>query len=201
MSKTEKLVLTLTMMLFFVVVVVSTIRGSQPTEVPHEIIGGFANNSSYSEHKPAPIVGVAPYGFEPVGTKVEPTEPEMETGIEMATIEQVAADDLELLARIITAEAGGCSYECQYYVACVVMNRIEFGYWGSTLREVIYAPGQYSPTWNGAINKEPTALSYEIAQDVLINGSGIPADVIWQAEFPQGSNIWKQIDGMYFCHR
>ena len=53
-------------------------------------------------------------------------------------------DDLELLARLITAEAEGEPYEGQVAVGAVVMNRVKSPQFPNTIREVIYQPGQFS---------------------------------------------------------
>ena len=78
----------------------------------------------------------------------EPTteEPTTEAPTEEPTTETpvVASSDLNLLAAIVYAEAGGEGYEGQLAVAAVIMNRLANGYWGSTLSDVIYAPGQFT---------------------------------------------------------
>ncbi|WP_103173773.1 cell wall hydrolase [Paracoccus sp. SY] len=59
------------------------------------------------------------------------------------------ADERDLLARTIQAEAGGEGYDGMLAVGAVIGNRAKSGkYGGSTLRDVIMAPGQFS-AWNG----------------------------------------------------
>ena len=58
-------------------------------------------------------------------------------------------DDIYLLARLINAEAAHNSTLDKQYVGAVVMNRLRMGYWGNTLKSVIYAKGQYACTWQG----------------------------------------------------
>ena len=51
--------------------------------------------------------------------------------------------------RLIYAE-GGCTWIpdwVQRMVGSVVLNRVESEYYPDTIREVIYQPGQYAPTW------------------------------------------------------
>jgi hypothetical protein len=52
--------------------------------------------------------------------------------------------ELDLLARLITAEAGQEPYEGQVAVGAVVLNRIKSGNFPQTIREVIYQSGQFS---------------------------------------------------------
>ena len=115
-------------------------------------------------------------------------------------ISQAPIQDIELLARVITAEAGGSCYEMQYLVGVVVINRINYSYWGNTLEDVIYAGGQYACTHKLPYT-EPTEIAWSIAEDLLTNGHNEPSNVIWQAEFTQGNGIYKQIDNMYFCYK
>lgn len=125
----------------------------------------------------------------------EATEATTEEEKPQASVNEYERD---LLARVITAEAGGSSYEMQYMVGVVILNRIAYGYWGDTMDAVIYAGGQYACT-NKLPYIEPTETAQAIAEDLLANGHNEPADVIWQAEFIQGTAIYKKIDNMYFC--
>lgn len=53
-------------------------------------------------------------------------------------------EELRLFATIIAIEAGNQQYEGMLAVANVILNRMESKLWGSTLNEVIFAPGQFS---------------------------------------------------------
>ncbi|SDB15005.1 cell wall hydrolase [Eubacterium oxidoreducens] len=109
--------------------------------------------------------------------------------------------DIDIMAHVLMAEAGGESKECLYAVGSMIVNRMNDSYYHGTLEEVIYRKGQFECTWNGAIEKTPTDLCYEVAKDVLTNGSTIPENVVYAAEFLQGSGLWKEIDGMMFCYK
>ncbi len=63
----------------------------------------------------------------------------------------VSDDDIFLLATVVAMEAGGESYEGQLAVANVVINRMLDGYWGNTIKSVVYAPGQFSGANSGRI--------------------------------------------------
>ena len=119
-------------------------------------------------------------------------------------IHEVDPAERELLAHVIYGEAGGCSTQAQYYVGSVVLNRINDSYYPDTMTEVVYQTEptiQYGCTYDGNIDKEPSSETYEIADKLLRYGSVVPKDVIFQSEYTQGSGIWKEIDGIYFCYK
>ncbi|MBE5963220.1 MAG: cell wall hydrolase [Lachnospiraceae bacterium] len=62
-------------------------------------------------------------------------------------------DELMLLATVVAMEAVGESYEGQLAVANVVINRMLDGYWGDTISDVVYAPGQFSGANSGRVEK------------------------------------------------
>ena len=117
-------------------------------------------------------------------------------------------EDLDLLARLITAEMGASwvSDEMQLYVGSVVINRMNHELFPDTLYDVIYAKGQYSPTWNGAINNTPDERTIENARQLLERGSVLPANVVFQANFPQGDGTYYEYydevlgTTTYFCY-
>ena len=128
-------------------------------------------------------------------------------GMETETEKPYSDDDLYCLAHIINAEAGddNCTHEHRVAVGSVVLNRVAADDFPNTIRDVVFDPGQYSPTWNGSFEKEPSQDSWDTAEFLLENGSQIPEDCIWQAEFKQGSGEWdhfKTIYGItYICYR
>ncbi len=63
---------------------------------------------------------------------------------------QASYDDSYLLACLISMEAGYEPYDGQLAVANVVLNRLRSGYYGGSLYDVIYAPGQF-PSVNGSV--------------------------------------------------
>ncbi len=76
----------------------------------------------------------------------------------------LAQEDIVLLARLITAEAGGQPYEGQVAVGAVVMNRIASGLFASTVKGVVFQPGQFEVVRNGRINMTPTETALKAAQ-------------------------------------
>ena len=117
-------------------------------------------------------------------------------------------EDLDLLSRIIYAEAG-CTWIpdwVQRMVGSVVLNRVASPYYPDTIREVIYQPGQYAPTWDGSIYKTPDARTIANAKYLLENGSVCPANVIGQNSIITGSGVYTSYyDSIlgtttYFCY-
>lgn len=75
--------------------------------------------------------------------------------------------DLDLLARLVTAEAGGEPLEAQVGVAAVVLNRVQSSKFPNSIYDVIYAPNQFSPVRNGWINKPATTTAIKAAETAL----------------------------------
>ena len=118
---------------------------------------------------------------------------------------QVNYNDQLLLAKVIYAEATespSLRYTDRSYVGAVVMNRLRSGAWGTTLRQVIYAPRQYACVGNGKFNSNPPQECLDIAKALLLGERfGVPDNVIFQAQFRQGSGLWKKVGVHYYCYR
>lgn len=84
------------------------------------------------------------------------------------------ASEVDLLARLITAEAGGESYSAMVGVGGVVVNRVQSKEWPNSIRDVInQVTGgyyQFTPVKNGWIKKPATAEAKKSAM-AAINGS------------------------------
>ncbi|MCR4901756.1 MAG: cell wall hydrolase [Butyrivibrio sp.] len=84
------------------------------------------------------------------------------------------ADELKLLAALIQCEAGNQSYEGKVAVGAVVMNRVKSGAYPSTIYDVIYASGQFTPALNGTVakvyNSDRIADSCVQAAQAALNG-------------------------------
>ncbi|HEX6988244.1 MAG TPA: cell wall hydrolase [Bacillota bacterium] len=77
--------------------------------------------------------------------------------------------DLDLLARLVQAEAGGEPYAGQVAVAAVILNRLEHPLFPDTIPAVIYQPQQFEPVDNGWINLPAGAVAYRAVLDA-VNG-------------------------------
>lgn len=121
----------------------------------------------------------------------------------LAQISQNA--DVELLARIISAEARGEPYEGQVAVGAVIMNRIKHPSFPNTLAEVIYQPGAFSAIDDGQFNEPVEASARRAAQDAL-NGINPIGDAIYYYNPKTATNAWirtrpviKTIGDHVFC--
>jgi spore germination cell wall hydrolase CwlJ-like protein len=88
-----------------------------------------------------------------------------------ASVIPYTESDLDLLARLIHAEAQGQSYKAQVAVGAVVVNRVQSSAWPNTIREVIYHKSggyyQFTPVVNGWINKPASSTARQAALDAL----------------------------------
>lgn len=153
---------------------------------------------------------------EPVDVVEVPVEPEVVQVV--AEIEAPAEpekayseEDLEMLALVIYQEAGGdaCSDETRLMVGNVVMNRVASDLFPDTIEEVLLQKRQYGRLhWTGLVWPERASQSveahavqraYDCAERVLNGERLLPEDVIWQAEFKQGTEVVAEQDGFYFC--
>lgn len=77
------------------------------------------------------------------------------------------AKELDLLARLVRAEAGGESYSAQVAVAAVVINRVKSSKFPNTINAVINSNNQFTPVQNGQINKPATDANKKAVQEAL----------------------------------
>ena len=138
------------------------------------------------------------------------TQESLEPSQEMETT--YTEDELFCMAAAIYNEAGGdmCSDETRLLVGYVILNRVNSSKFPNTIREVLEAKRQYGEFyWTGvkfadrsSKPEEQNAVerAYEIAKRVLSEPSTIPETVVFQAEFEQGTGVYKYQDGIYFCH-
>ena len=84
-------------------------------------------------------------------------------------VESSTSGDAALLARLISAEARGESYEGQVAVGAVVMNRIAHPAFPNTMAGVIYQKGAFSCLDDGQFDQPVASSAYQAARDA-ING-------------------------------
>ena len=108
-------------------------------------------------------------------------------------------ENLEVLAHLICGETQNCSDEEQLYVGSVVLNRVAHSNYPDTIKEVVFQKGQYACTWDGNYDRTPTERNWANAAYLLDNGSVLPEDVIYQAGFKQGSEVYIHTKHHYYC--
>ena len=141
-----------------------------------------------------------------VGTEETETEYTDETESETEAVPNTYTDDdLYVLSHIIQCEAGYCERAMMEGVGSVVLNRVADPRFPNTIYEVVNQPGQYRPVTDGIFTSaQPTDLVMEVSIDLLEWGSKFPPEVVWQANFPQGSGTYLTLSTsystMYFCY-
>lgn len=89
----------------------------------------------------------------------------------------ITQEERDILAKLVYLEAGICGRSCQRAVTSVVFNRLEAGYWGDTLEEVIYYKNAFSPAHLIATCEQPPQEIYNTVDYILKNGPTIPKEV------------------------
>lgn len=97
-------------------------------------------------------------------------------------------DDVYWLSHIIYAEAGIESLEGQIAVGNVVLNRVASTvFTQTTIKDVIYAKGQFDPVANGTITRTPSDESVVAAKLALEGYEIVPDYTLFFATFHLGS--------------
>lgn len=88
---------------------------------------------------------------------------------------KITDSDRELIAQLLYHEARGESLECQKAVVSVIINRLNSGKWGKTIKDVIYAKNQFEPVSRGLVERtKPLENQYKAIDYVLENGVTVP---------------------------
>jgi N-acetylmuramoyl-L-alanine amidase len=74
---------------------------------------------------------------------------------------------IDLLARLISAEARGEPYEGQVAVGAVVLNRTQHPSFPNSIAEVIYQPGAFSCLDDGQFDEPVAESAYRAARDAM----------------------------------
>nr|WP_204615759.1 LysM peptidoglycan-binding domain-containing protein [Desulforadius tongensis] len=95
------------------------------------------------------------------------------TAANRGSVNRPSAGEMDLLARLISAEAQGESYKTQVAVGSVVLNRVKHENFPRTITGVIYDKSygyyQFTPVMNGYINNPATSSARKAAEDA-VNG-------------------------------
>ena len=76
--------------------------------------------------------------------------------------------DVDLLARLISAEARGEPYEGQVAVGAVVLNRVKHASFPNSISGVIYQSGAFSCLYDGQFDQPVAESAYRAARDALL---------------------------------
>jgi N-acetylmuramoyl-L-alanine amidase len=120
-----------------------------------------------------------------------------------------AASDVDLLARLIMAEAESESYGAKVAVGAVVLNRVESSQWPNTISGVIYQNingyYQFSPVANGTINRPANEESIRAAKAAMsgydpTNGAMFYYDTSTKNQWMLSKPVSARIDNMVFAY-
>ena len=114
--------------------------------------------------------------------------------------EPVTAEEFELIARVVYAEANTESLEGQQAVAEVILNRRAAGNFADTVHDVVYAPGQFS-TVPMLERVEPNMRNYTAVWLALYGASILPLDVVYFSRGAENGNVWGRIGAHVFCYQ
>lgn len=88
-------------------------------------------------------------------------------GITIGSVPAATTANVNLLARIISAEARGEPYTGQVAVGAVILNRIKHPSFPDTLSGVIYQNGAFTAIVDGQFNEPVADSAYKAAKDAL----------------------------------
>lgn len=118
-----------------------------------------------------------------------------------------AGSDIDLLARVIAAEAQGEPYDGQVAVGAVIMNRIRHREFPNTLAGVIYQPHAFESVSNGLVwRRSPSSLHYRAAEQAVQGWDPVYGAIFfWNPAKPVVPWIWSrpivvQIGRHVFAH-
>ena len=126
-------------------------------------------------------------------------------GISIGTIPAATQANVNLLARIISAEGRGETYTGQVAIGACILNRIKHPSFPDTLSGVIYQPGAFTAITDGQFNEPVADSAYRAARDAL-NGWDPSGGAIYYYNPAKTSNKWirtrpviKRIGEHLFC--
>lgn len=97
--------------------------------------------------------------------------------------------DVDLLARLISAEARGEPYEGQVAVGAVVLNRVNHASFPNTLSGVIYQSGAFSCLDDGQFDEPVAESAYRAARDAM-NGWDPSGGAIYYFNPDTATSAW-----------
>jgi hypothetical protein len=103
--------------------------------------------------------------------------------------------DLNIMAKVGFNEAGGCEWQQLLDTLAVLKNRVDSPYWPNTVYDVVVAPYQYLEAYTRNF-EGVSARAYAAAVIIMDEVYEIPKNVVFQANFPQGSGTWRIAE----CH-
>lgn len=98
-------------------------------------------------------------------------------------------ESVDLLARVISAEARGEPYSGQVAVGAVILNRVEHPSFPNTIAGVVYQPGAFTCMVDGQID-QPVAQSAVRAAQEALNGADPSGGAIYYFNPNTATSAW-----------
>lgn len=111
------------------------------------------------------------------------------SGGSLSTGSAAQEHDVNLLARVISAEARGEPYAGQVAVGAVILNRIEHPSFPNTLAGVVYQPGAFTCMVDGQIDQPVSESARRAAQEAL-GGSDPSGGAIYYFNPDTATSAW-----------
>ena len=109
-------------------------------------------------YAPAPTVYIVNENTskEPISTDPDIVDTEVVSPIDTYTLE-----DIDLMARIVRAEAGNQTFHGKRLVADVILNRVDSEEFPDNVQDVIFQTNQFSTTTDGALERADQTVTGE----------------------------------------
>ncbi|MDR0124468.1 cell wall hydrolase [Bacillus zhangzhouensis] len=125
---------------------------------------------AFSEEKRQPKVKMLS-----TSTEKQSSKPKQKKQVKSETTKEASSkkqtrysnEEMDLLSRLVHAEAKGESYAGKKAVASVVLNRVEHGSFPDSVRAVIYQRNAFQPVSNGSINDKADQDSVKAVKQVV----------------------------------
>ncbi|QUH22124.1 cell wall hydrolase [Alkaliphilus sp. B6464] len=102
----------------------------------------------------------------------------------------ITDEEIELLERLVHAEAKGESFNGKIAVANVVFNRVRSNDFPNTVKEVILQKGQFSPINNGSIKNKPSQETKDAVEKALEGFKVVGDKVLYFLNRDIATNAW-----------
>lgn len=119
------------------------------------------------------------------------------------SFETITFEEFDMISQIIMAEAEGEDWEAQWYIACVILNRVESDLFPDSIEEVIFQEKQFSCVWNGRYDRVIPNDSCMEALQYALDTERIPEDVYYFTSngYLTDTEPYMQVDDMYFSRQ
>lgn len=119
------------------------------------------------------------------------------------SFETITFEEFDMISQVIMAEAEGEEWEAQWYIACVILNRVESDLFPDSVEEVIFQEKQFTCIWNGRYDRVIPNDSCMEALQYALDTERIPEDVYYFTSngYLPNTEPYMQVDDMYFSRQ